>query len=157
MEDDDLQNKYNTICDNVSSNIKKEFDSESVYNKKFLKTRIKSYGDEAADFYDKEIRKVGSNRTCLQVILLDSVLKRDENYYPQVFLKECKYIEERVIRHITNDLENFPDYDESEEEYFFFDTCSITLLIFSNKHSVVFLLFWLGKKVSLLDKSLHNR
>ena len=116
MEDDDLQNKYNTICDNVSSNIKKEFDSESVYNKNFLKTRIKSYDDEAADFYDKEIRKVGCNRTCLQVILLDSVLKRDENYYPQVFLKECKYIEERVIRHITNDLENFSDYDESEEE-----------------------------------------
>ena len=23
---------------------------------------------------------------------LDSALKKDENYYPQVFLKECKYL-----------------------------------------------------------------
>ena len=27
----------------VSSNIKKEFDSEHVYNEKYLKTKIKSY------------------------------------------------------------------------------------------------------------------
>ena len=28
-------------------------------------TKIKSYGDEATDFHDEEIPKVGSNRTCL--------------------------------------------------------------------------------------------
>ena len=27
--------------------------------------------------------------TCLAVISLDSALKKDDNYYPQVFLKEC--------------------------------------------------------------------
>ena len=26
-------------------------------------------------------------------------LKKDYNYYPQVFLKECKYIEKKVVRH----------------------------------------------------------
>ena len=30
--------------------------------------------------------------TRLAVILIDFLLKKDENYYPQVFLKECKYI-----------------------------------------------------------------
>ena len=34
---------------------------------------------------------------------VDFVLKKDENYYPQVFLKECKYIE-KIIRCITDDL-----------------------------------------------------
>ena len=48
-----------------------------------------------AGFYDKEIPKVVSNYTCLAVISLDSILKKDENYYPQVFLKECKYIEKK--------------------------------------------------------------
>ena len=43
--------------------------------------------------YDKNITKVHSNNTCLAVISLDSSLKKDENYYPQVFLKWCKYIE----------------------------------------------------------------
>ena len=43
------------------------------------------------DFYDKEIPKVDCNHTCLAVINLDSALNRDGNYYPQVFVKECKY------------------------------------------------------------------
>ena len=38
---------------------------------------------------------VDSNNTCLAVSILDSALKKDENYYPQVFLKECKYIEKK--------------------------------------------------------------
>ena len=37
--------------------------------------------------------KVGSNYTCLAVILINFVLMKDENYYLQVFLKESKYIE----------------------------------------------------------------
>ena len=32
FEDDDLIKKYNTIWDKVSADIKKEFDSEPVYN-----------------------------------------------------------------------------------------------------------------------------
>ena len=29
------------------------------------------------------------------IISLDSALKKDDDYYPQVFLKECKYIEKK--------------------------------------------------------------
>ena len=76
IEDDDLCEKFNTIRDKVSSDIKKEFDSEPVYNQIFLKTKIKSYGDDVTDFYDKEIPKVNSNHTCLAVISLDSALKK---------------------------------------------------------------------------------
>ena len=59
--------------------------------------KTKSYGDEATDFHDKEIPEVGSNDTNLAVILIYFVLKKDENYYPQVFLRECKYIEKRLL------------------------------------------------------------
>ena len=114
IEDDDLLEKYNTIWDKVSADIKKEFDSKPVYNKKFLKTKIKSHGDEVTDFYDKKIPKVDSNHTCLAVISLDSALKKDDNYYLQVFLKECKCIEKKVVRHIIDDLES--SSDDSDEE-----------------------------------------
>ena len=115
IEDDDLLEKYNTIWDKVSADIKKEF--EPVYNKIFLKIEIKSHGDEVADFYDKEILKVDSDHTCLAVISLDSDLNKDGSYYPQVFLKECKYIKKKVIRHIIDDLESsFDDSDDSEKE-----------------------------------------
>ena len=56
--------------------MKKESDSKFIYKKSFLKTKIKSYGDESTDFYDKEIIKLGSNYTCLAVILIDFVLKK---------------------------------------------------------------------------------
>ena len=84
--------------------------------KKNLKTKIKSHGGKVTDFYDKEIPKVDSNHTYLEVISLDSALKKDENYYPQVFLKECKYIEKNVIRHINDHLGDFYYSDESDEE-----------------------------------------
>ena len=48
------------------------------------------------------MHKVHSNYTCWAVILIGFVLKKDENYYPQVFLKEPKYTEKEkmVIRYV---------------------------------------------------------
>ena len=116
IEDDYLIEKYNTIWDKVSADIKREFDSDPAYNENYLKTKIKCYGDEVTDFYDKKISKLDSNHTCLAVISLDSALKKDENYYPQVFLKECEYIETKIIRHINDNLSDFPSSDEPDEE-----------------------------------------
>ena len=90
IADDDLLEKHNTIRGKVSADIKKEFDSEPVCNEQFLKTKIKSHSDEVTDFHDKKIPKVDSSHTCLAVTSLDSALKKNDNYYPQVFLNECK-------------------------------------------------------------------
>ena len=49
----------------ISTYIKKEFDNEPVFNKIFLKTKIKIYEDGVTDFYDKQISKVDSDQTCL--------------------------------------------------------------------------------------------
>ena len=98
IEDHDLLEKYNTIWDKVSADIKNEVDSESIYNKNFLKTKIKSNGDviyRLQIFTIKKIPKVDSNYICLAVINLDSSLKKNKNYYWQVFLRECKYIEKK--------------------------------------------------------------
>ena len=55
IEDDELLEKYTTIWDEVSDDIKKEFDSEPAYNKNYLKIKIKSHGNEVTDFYDRKI------------------------------------------------------------------------------------------------------
>ena len=52
-----------------------------------------------------------SNHTSLAVISLDSALKKDENYYLQVFLKEFKQIEKKIIRHINDNLSDFSSSD----------------------------------------------
>ena len=54
IEDDKLLEKYNTISDKVSADIKKEFDSDPVNNKEFLNTKIKSRGDEVTVFIIKK-------------------------------------------------------------------------------------------------------
>ena len=65
-----------------------------------METRRKSHGDEVIDFYKKKkVPGLDSNHNCLAVISFNSALKK-ENYYPQVFLKEFKYIEKEVVRHI---------------------------------------------------------
>ena len=95
IENDDLLEKYNIIWDKSSADIKEEFGAdikeefgnEPVYNKVYLKTKLKSHGDEVTDFYDKKFPKVDCNHIFLAVIDFDSSLKKDENYYPQVFLK----------------------------------------------------------------------
>ena len=40
---------------------------------------------------------------------MDSSLKKNENYSPQIFLKEYQYIEKKVVRHIIHS-------DDSDEE-----------------------------------------
>ena len=92
IEDDDVLEKYNTIWDKVSANIKNEFDSDPVYHKNCLKTKMKSHNNKITDFYDKKIPRLDSNQTCLPAITFDSALKKDDSYL-QVLLKESKYIE----------------------------------------------------------------
>ena len=48
----------------MTSSIKYNLIENPSTIKKFLKTKVKSYGDEAIDFHDKEMHKVGSNYTC---------------------------------------------------------------------------------------------
>ena len=47
---------------------------------------------------------------------MDSALKKDDNYYPQVFFKWCKYNEKKVVRHINDNLSDFSSDDEPDEE-----------------------------------------
>ena len=48
---------------------------------------------------------------------MDSALKKDDTYYAQVFLNECKYIGKNVVMHIHDKLSDFSsDDDESDEE-----------------------------------------
>ena len=46
----------------------------------------------------------------LSVILIDSVLKKDKNYYSQVLLEECKYIKKGKKKRCKDDSDKeIPD------------------------------------------------
>ena len=63
-------------------------------------------------FIDRHCTK---NYTCLAITLF--LLRKDENCYPQVFLKECKYIGKKATRYIADDFKSSSDdSDYSEKE-----------------------------------------
>ena len=77
----------------VSSTIKNEFDSKLVYNQKYLKTKKKVFnGKISANFHNIKTPKEVSECICQSVILIDSIYRKDKDYYCQLFLEECKCV-----------------------------------------------------------------
>ena len=77
IKDYELLGKYNRIWDKLNNSIKKGFDSEPVYNEKYLKTKIKSYeGKITTNFCSDKVPKEGSQYIYLSVILIDAVLEQ---------------------------------------------------------------------------------
>ena len=67
--------KHNKILDKVSNSIKKEIDSDPVESDNYLKTKIKYYkGKRKTSFHNGKIPKEDSDRLCLALIFINSVL-----------------------------------------------------------------------------------
>ena len=127
IKGNELLENYDEIMKKVKNILKKEFDSEPVYNEKYLKAKIKSYdGKINTNFENKEILKEGTQCICLSVILNDYVFKSDSNYNIQVFLEDCKYVvkEKTMYKHIIDDvqisfdsdIENLVEKNSNEEK-----------------------------------------
>ena len=98
-----------------------EFESGSVYgdNDKYLKAKIKSYGDkENNNFQGKKIPKENASYKCLSLIMVDSVIRVSKKHYPQILLEECKYeIKKTKMEDLINDdLDLSSPDDETDSE-----------------------------------------
>ena len=86
------------------------FERKPVYgdDDKYIKTKIKVYaGSMITNFHNKKMPKEKAPCKCLSIIMLDSVIKTNKKYYPQTFLEECKYVQEKLKteNYIDEDLE----------------------------------------------------
>ena len=119
IKDDELLKKYNKIWRKGKNNLKKEFDSEPFYNEEHLKAKVKSYNEKInTNFHDNKIQKEGSQFICLSVILIDSVFRTGKNFYPQVFLQECKCVVKgkKIPKYIIDNIEIFSDSEEGNSD-----------------------------------------
>ena len=84
-----------------------DFDSKPVYGNEdiYIKPKIKTYKDSIiTNFYNKKVTKEKITCKYLLIIMLDSVIKTDNKYYPQTFLEECKYVQEmKIFENYIND------------------------------------------------------
>ena len=110
VKDKQLLKNYNKIWEKVEKLMKTDFESRSVYSDddKCIKTKIKIYAKNTiTNFHNKKMAKEKAPCKCLPIIMIDSVIKANKKYYPQILLEECKYMQEKIKteNYINKDLE----------------------------------------------------
>ena len=75
------------ILEKVSNIIKNKFNNELTYSKKYFKV-------EKNKQINKTNTKGGFQCLYVPVLLIDSIYRKDENYYPKVFLARYYFIED---------------------------------------------------------------
>ena len=119
IKNEEVLKQYLKIRNKTKSLIKKELNSEPVYNDKYIRTKIKIYNDKI--FTNSQYNKTPKdNKYCphLSVILLDSIwVNSNKKYYLQIFLEECKYAikDRKIINRIKEVLKLNESDDESDE------------------------------------------
>ena len=116
-----LLKNYNKIWKKIEGLLNINFESRPVYsdNDKYIKTKIKIYaGSTITNFHKKEIPKEKEQCKCLSIIMLDSVIKANKKYYPQILLEERKYVKEKIQTedYIDEDLEKRESDSQSNNE-----------------------------------------
>ena len=112
---------YNKIWEKTEKLMRIDFESKPVYgdDDKYIKTKIKIHAHNTiTNFDNKKMPKEKASCKCLSIIMIDSVIKANKKYYPQKFLEECKYIQEKIKieSHIGEDLEKSDPNDETEPD-----------------------------------------
>ena len=102
---------YNKIWEKGEKLMKINFESKPVYgdDDKYIKTKIKIYPDNMiTNFHNKKMSQE----------MLDSIIKANKKYYPQILLEECKYVQEKVKieNHIDDDLEKSESDSDANDE-----------------------------------------
>ena len=116
-----LLKNYNKIWEKIEKLLKIDFESKSVYgdDDKYIKTKRKIYaGRIITNFHNKKVPKEKAPCKCLSIIMIHSVIRANKKYYPQTFLEECKYVQEKIKieNYIDEDLEKSESDSESNDE-----------------------------------------
>ena len=117
IKDIQLLKNYNKIWKKIEKLMKIDFNTKTTYgdDDKYIKTKIKTYADIIiTNFHNKKMPKEKVPCKCLSIIMLDSVIESEEKYYPQTFLEECKYVQEKIKfeNYIDEELDSDSDNDE---------------------------------------------
>ena len=98
-----------------------KFESKPIYGEDdiYIKAKIKSYQDKAnTNFQGKKTPKENLSYKCLSIITLESIIKVNKKYHPQILLDECKYeVKNKKVENLINDdLELTSSDSESDSE-----------------------------------------
>ena len=112
IEDDEVYLKYNEIWNKIKKLLGGiRLSSDIIYDDQYMKTKVKTFKMVKTLFGNDKIPEEKIEYECIPSISVNSVLKIEKRYYPQVYLEQCKYkAKERKIKNLINyDLDS--DYE----------------------------------------------
>ena len=119
IQDEDVYLKYNEIWNKIKSILNVKFDSQPIYDNKYIKTKVKTFNNTINKLFSgDEIPKEKIHYVCILATCIDSVLRADKKNYPQVYLEQCNYkIKKRELVSFIDDEVNLnsDDSDDSDE------------------------------------------
>ena len=121
-DNNEFLERYTKIWEKISDLVDKKFDSDPVYNNKYISTKIRSCNNDImTNFYDidnknNKLPEKNKPYRCMSVISLDSIIKINKKYYPQTLLQECVYkLINRKVKNIITNI-NLDSSSESDNE-----------------------------------------
>ena len=92
IKDDEVWDTYDKICNVIKDKLSIKFHSEPVHEYKYLRAKVRELNDVIkTNFLGNDVPKENIHYTCIACIIIDSVMKADKIYFPEVYLEECKY------------------------------------------------------------------
>ena len=114
IKNDEVWEKYEQIWDVIKNKLKIKFHTLPVYDKKYLKTKVREYdGVVKTKLLGNDVPKENMHYTCIACITIDSVMRMEKKNYPQVYLEECKYKIKKIqmSRFINTELDSDSESD----------------------------------------------
>ena len=105
--------------ENIKIKLNIKFYSMPAYDETYIKAKVREFdGVIKTNFLGNDVPKENIHYTCIACVTIDSVMRMDKKYFPQVYLEECKYKlkEIQMSRFINAELKSDSDW-EAESEY----------------------------------------
>ena len=85
-----MWDKYNKIWDVIKDKLGIKFHSETVYEYKHLKAKVRGFDNVIkTNFLGNGMPKENKHYTCIACITIDSIMNFDKINHPQVYLEDC--------------------------------------------------------------------
>ena len=92
IEDDSVYIKHNQTWNKIKEFLSVKFYTEPIYDDSYIKTKVKNFSNIVKTLFSgDEIPNERVEYSCIVCISIDSIMKVDKNYFPQVYLEQCKY------------------------------------------------------------------
>ena len=101
--------KDTQIWDAIKNKRVVKFHSEPVYDKKYLKTKVREYdGMIKTNFLGNDVSQENMQYTSIACITIDSVMTINKKNHPQVYLEECKYRVKKIqmLKFINTEIDS---------------------------------------------------